>query len=106
VCPWSLHIVSKGKQTVTAERRKLRLGAVSYLNTRPLVYGLEQGHPDIDLAFDLPSRLADQLACGQLDVALIPSIEYFQNPEYRLGCVHWMPGARTERQTLEPRAAA
>ena len=36
------------------------------------------------IVFDLPSRLADDLAAGRLDVALIPSIEYFQNPEYNI----------------------
>jgi chorismate dehydratase len=55
--------------------KRLRVGAVSYLNTKPLVYRLEDGAPDIDLTFDLPSRLAERLAGGQLDVALIPSIE-------------------------------
>jgi len=64
--------------------RKLRVGAVSYLNTRPLVHGLRELAPDIDLVFDLPSRLADRLAVSDLDVALIPSIEYFQDPEYRI----------------------
>jgi chorismate dehydratase len=62
----------------------MRIGAVSYLNTRPLVYGLAELAPEHELVFDLPSRLADQLAAGQLDVALIPSIEYFQNPAYRI----------------------
>jgi len=62
----------------------MRIGAVSYLNTRPLVYGLEQLAPQHELLYDLPSRLADQLAAGQLDVALIPSVEYFLNPDYRI----------------------
>ncbi|MEX0866417.1 MAG: menaquinone biosynthesis protein [Pirellulales bacterium] len=62
---------------------KIRLGAVNYLNTRPLVYGLERRAPNIDLVFDLPSRLADGLAAGVFDVALIPSIELFQDPSYR-----------------------
>ena len=61
---------------------RIRVGAVNYLNTKPLVYGLEKAADQIDLSFDLPSRLADQLAAGQLDVALIPSIEMFQNPAY------------------------
>jgi len=34
--------------------------------------------------FDLPSRLADDLAAGRLDVALIPSIEYFQRDDYTI----------------------
>lgn len=62
----------------------LRIGAVSYLNTKPLVYGLEQIAPQIQLIFDLPSRLADKLAGGEFDVALIPSIELFQNPDYTI----------------------
>ncbi len=59
-----------------------RLGAVSYLNTRPLVYGLERFADELELQFDLPGRLADQLAAGELDVGLIPSVEVFQNPDY------------------------
>jgi chorismate dehydratase len=63
---------------------RLKVGAVTYLNTKPLVYRLEQFAPQAELSFDLPSRLADQLANGQLDVALIPSIEYFQDPTYTI----------------------
>jgi chorismate dehydratase len=62
----------------------MRIGAVSYLNTKPLVYNLAELAPQHELVFDLPSRLADQLAAGTLDVALIPSIEFFQNPDYRI----------------------
>lgn len=63
---------------------KLRVGAVSYLNTKPLVYRLAEFAPQAELHYDLPSRLADDLAAGNLDVALIPSIEYFQHPGYRI----------------------
>lgn len=63
---------------------KARIGAVSYLNTKPLVYGLQERLPDSSVIFDLPSRLADQLAENKLDVALIPSIEYFANPDYTI----------------------
>jgi chorismate dehydratase len=63
--------------------RSLRVGAVNYLNTKPLVEGLE-GEPGAALAFDLPSRLAGGLAAGRYDVALIPSIEFFQDPAYRV----------------------
>jgi chorismate dehydratase len=62
----------------------MRIGAVSYLNTRPLVYGFADLAPHHDLVYDLPSRLADRLAAGELDVALIPSVEYFQRPEYEI----------------------
>ncbi|EAQ77389.1 menaquinone biosynthetic enzyme MqnA/MqnD family protein [Blastopirellula marina] len=62
----------------------IRVGAVSYLNTKPLVHGLAAAQSDIELVFDLPSRLADQLAAGDLDVALIPSVEFFQDPSYAI----------------------
>jgi len=63
---------------------RLKVGAVTYLNTKPLVYRLERFAPAAALRFDLPSRLADDLAAGKLDVALIPSVEYFQRPDYRI----------------------
>jgi chorismate dehydratase len=63
---------------------KIRVGAVSYLNTKPLVFGLERLAPHAELVYDLPSRLADALADGRLDVALIPSIEFLQDPTYMI----------------------
>jgi chorismate dehydratase len=60
----------------------LRVGAVSYLNTRPLIYGWERFVPRAELVLDYPSVLADDLARGALDVALIPSIEFLRDPSY------------------------
>lgn len=60
----------------------MKIGAVSYLNTKPLVYEMAHARPDVDLIFDLPSRLADRLASGDLDVALIPAIEAVGKPDY------------------------
>ena len=62
----------------------MNIGAVSYLNTKPLVHGLEQRLPAARLTFDLPSRLADGLAAGAIDVALIPSVEFLRNPDYTI----------------------
>jgi chorismate dehydratase len=59
-----------------------RIGAVQYLNTKPLVHGLAAR--GFDICYDLPSRLADRLAAGTLDVALIPSIELFRGDGYRV----------------------
>ena len=56
----------------------IRVGAVSYLNAKPLYYRLEEFAPDIRLMMDVPSRLADRLASDDLDVALIPSVEYLR----------------------------
>ena len=63
---------------------KFRVGAVNYLNTKPLIYGLDRLAPQIELELDLPSRLADRLAAGELDVALIPSVEYFHGAGYTI----------------------
>jgi chorismate dehydratase len=56
----------------------VRVGAVSYLNARPLYYGLSDLAPEIELVLEVPSRLSDMLAAGELDVALIPSVEYLR----------------------------
>ena len=54
---------------------RLRLGVVSYLNAAPLVYGLD-AEPDLELVRDVPARVADRLHAGELDLGMIPSIEY------------------------------
>jgi chorismate dehydratase len=59
----------------------IRVGVVSYLNARPLYYRLTEFAPGISLEADLPSQLADRLAAGDLDVALIPSVEYLRGAE-------------------------
>ena len=54
----------------------IRLGAVDYLNARPLVHGLDR-RPDLfALQFDAPSKCAALLHEGAIDVGLIPSIEF------------------------------
>jgi chorismate dehydratase len=58
---------------------RVRLGAVEYLNARPLVYGLDQSSR-FELRFDVPSRCAELLHEGAIDVGLIPSIEYLRGP--------------------------
>jgi chorismate dehydratase len=58
----------------------VRLGAVGYLNARPLVYGLER-HPRFDLRYDIPSECARLLHAHAIDVGLIPSIEYLRGPQ-------------------------
>jgi chorismate dehydratase len=64
--------------------KPVRIGAVNYLNTRPLIYQLEELAPEAELVLDVPSRLADLLAEGQLDVALIPVVEYFRAGTYTI----------------------
>ncbi|MEO2035655.1 MAG: menaquinone biosynthesis protein [Planctomycetaceae bacterium] len=68
----------------TSQPRPLRIGAVSYLNSKPLVEGLSDLAPTAELMLDYPSRLADDLAAGLLDVALIPSVECLMDPSYEI----------------------
>jgi chorismate dehydratase len=60
----------------------IRVGAVNYLNTKPLIERLCTFAPSIEISLDLPGRLADQLAAGEIDVGLIPVIEYFRGANY------------------------
>jgi chorismate dehydratase len=70
---------------MTFAPQRLRIGAVSYLNTKPLVYGLSEAVGSYaNLSFEVPSKLADDLETDQLDIGLIPVIEYLRNPNYRI----------------------
>jgi chorismate dehydratase len=64
--------------------KRIRLGAVAYLNARPLVYGLEKRQDLFSLRFDPPSRCAVLLHEDAIDVGMIPAIEYCRGPEYRI----------------------
>ncbi|MEJ7587335.1 MAG: menaquinone biosynthesis protein [Ferruginibacter sp.] len=54
--------------------RKIRVGAVDYLNTKPLVYGIQQGmmNDRVELYFDYPSNIASALLTNKIDVGLVP----------------------------------
>ncbi len=60
---------------LTPSGAPLRLGVVSYLNAAPTVYGLER-EEGFRLVRDVPSRVADLLHAGEVDLGLIPSVEY------------------------------
>ncbi len=62
---------------------KLRVCAVSYLNTSPLVWGLLHGpqRGAFDLSFAVPSECADRLRCGEIDVGLVPVVELARQPD-------------------------
>jgi len=63
-------------------RRRVRIAAVSFLNARPITYGLErgllgeEGNRRFELSFELPSQCAARLAAGDVDLALIPTAAY------------------------------
>jgi chorismate dehydratase len=63
--------------------RVRRIGSVSYLNARPLIYGLERS-ADVQLVLDVPARLLDGLRSGRFDIALLPVIDYQRMEGLRL----------------------
>jgi len=66
--------------------KKIRVGIVNYLNTKPLVYGLQKPpiSDQIELIGDYPSRLAQMLIENQIDVGLIPVAVIPKLPEYHI----------------------
>jgi chorismate dehydratase len=61
----------------------VRVGAVGYLNARPLVYGLDR-QPRFTIRYDVPSECARLLHARDVDVGLIPSIEYLRGGPYAI----------------------
>ena len=62
----------------------VRIGAVSYLNARPLVVGLEAQRDRFAVRYDLPSTCARLLHAREIDLGLIPSIEYLRGDGYAM----------------------
>ena len=63
------------------DRRGLRIGAVRYLNSRPLIEGLADSlGPRGELTLDHPGRLADGLRAGRFDAALVPTVAALSQP--------------------------
>jgi len=59
---------------------KVRIGCVSFLNARPLIDGLD-AHPELDVRYDVPARLLEDLLAGEVDIALCPVVDYQTSPE-------------------------
>lgn len=62
----------------------VRLGAVDYLNARPLVHGLDRHRDRVSLRFDPPAECARLLAAGDIDIGMVPSITYVDRPGDRI----------------------
>lgn len=60
-----------------AELQGLRIGCVQYLNAKPLIWT----YPG-EITFEHPSRLAEMLARGELDVALVPTFEALRSRDF------------------------
>ena len=60
----------------------MRISAISYLNTAPLVWDFEQGlaDPSFEISYTIPSQCAMELQNGIVDVGLIPAAAYATIP--------------------------
>lgn len=74
------------KNVPESKIHKMRVGAVSYLNTKPLVYGLELGMMNdmIDLSANYPSSIASALINDEVDIALLPVAVIPEMKEYHV----------------------
>jgi chorismate dehydratase len=63
--------------------RRLRISAISYLNTAPLMWDFEHGSAgrDFDISYTLPSSCARALQEGAADIGIIPAAAYTQIPD-------------------------
>lgn len=63
--------------------RQLRVSFIEFLNALPLGWGFLHGSQQdrFELVFDVPSQCARHLASGEVDVGLIPVIEYLRIPD-------------------------
>jgi predicted solute-binding protein len=62
---------------IQTQNQRLRVCAVSYLNTSPLVWGMLHGPQQglFDLEFRIPAVCADRLASGAADIGIVPCFE-------------------------------
>jgi len=60
--------------------RHLRISAISYLNTAPLMWDFEQGKSgrEFETSYTVPSLCAKALAEGSADIGIIPAAAYTQ----------------------------
>jgi chorismate dehydratase len=61
----------------------LRVGAVGYLNARPLTWALDRDPDRWRVRYDLPSVCADLLRSREVDLGLTPCVEFLFAPDYR-----------------------
>lgn len=85
--PSSSAIITDSTQinSLSHDASPVAIGAVSYLNTKPLIFGLANELKDRGrLELSLPSKLATDLDSAAIDVGLIPVVEYFHRPNYSI----------------------
>jgi chorismate dehydratase len=60
--------------------RRLRISAISYLNTAPLMWDFRHGSSAFDISYTVPSGCAAELAAGSADIGIIPAAAFANIP--------------------------
>jgi len=66
---------------------RLKISAISYLNTAPLMWDFEHGEPgaparqNFDISYTIPSACAEALGAGTADIGIIPAAAYATVPD-------------------------
>jgi chorismate dehydratase len=68
---------------------RLKISAISYLNTAPLLWDFEHGQAgagraadsDFDISYTIPSACAEALRAGTADIGIIPAAAYTSVPD-------------------------
>jgi chorismate dehydratase len=65
---------------------RLRISAISYLNTAPLMWDFQHGPAkgQFEIAYTLPSACARSLEAGEADIGIIPAAAYARIPNLRI----------------------
>jgi chorismate dehydratase len=83
-----MRLINLWKESI--KMRRLRISAISYLNTAPLMWDFEHAGPgqdsvrDFDISYTLPSACARALADGTADIGIIPAAAYAEIPALQI----------------------
>ena len=88
----NMNVISHGESHTIEQRddhqedRKIRIGAVSYLNTKPLIFGFEKQmmKEEVELLIDYPSNIAQKLVNDEIDIGLVPVAALPMLSEYHI----------------------
>ena len=87
----NMNFIEQGENSAIAmpanrHNNKIRVGAVSYLNTKPLIYGFEKRmmKDEVELVIDYPSNIAKKLVNDEIDIGLIPVAALPMLTEYHI----------------------
>lgn len=85
-------------QAKVKDLEKIKVGAVSYLNTKPLLYGVVRSEKlleQMELVEDYPARIAGMLVEGTIDIGLVPVAVIPKLKEWHI-VTDWCIGAEGE----------